>query len=160
MNRAIKKSAAASILALREEAELSSQPLPSSASQVLTPDLLRAAVRRLKYVGLINALVGLIFVSVDVIFGQPMAAPGGRAISLTAMSLGPPLSLFLAWLSTRLDPRALLNVAVVYEIAMGLLISIQGHAAPVAMQIGGRGWPAVAVWVIVFSLLIPNTRRK
>ncbi len=129
-------------------------------SQVLTPELLRAAVRRLKYVGFLNALIASLFLLVNLTFPLPTSSPAGRGLAVAALALGALMSLALAWLCFRLDPSVLLDVAVVYAIAMGLAVSVQYHTAPIEMHAGSRGWSGVAVWIVAFSLLIPNTRRK
>lgn len=132
----------------------------SAVSQVLTPELMRAAVRRLMYIAVINVIVPCLIIVIDVAFRRPMAAPASRVITLVDLVLGSLLGLSLTWLTVRLEARVLLDIAVVYQIVMGLIISIQSHAAPVDIQAGSRQWPVVAVWMIAFALLIPNTRRK
>jgi serine/threonine-protein kinase len=129
-------------------------------SQILTPELLLAAARRLRFVGFINALLGLVFLLVNLTIPLPFSSPAAHVIADAALVLDVFLSLAMAWLSFRLDPRVLLDVAVVYAIALGFAISLQYHSAPIELHAGSRGWSTVAVWIIVFSLLIPNTRRK
>jgi hypothetical protein len=132
----------------------------SSVSQVLTPELQRAAVRRLKYIGVINVIVPLLILLIDFTFHRPMAVPASRVITTAVLVLATLMGLSLIWLTVRLEPRVLLDIAVVYQIVVGLIISIQSHASPVETQAASRQWPVVAVWMIVFALLIPNTRRK
>ena len=132
----------------------------SAVSQILTPELQRAAARRLRYIAVINAIVPCLIVGIDLAFQRPMAAPASRLITLADLILGTLLGLSLMWLTLRLEPRVLLDVAVVYQVVMGLIISIQSHAAPIDIQAGSRQWPVVAVWMITLALLIPNTRRN
>ena len=141
--------------------ELTAAPgRPSSPSQIMTPELMAAAKRRLKFVGALNALIATMFFVLTLILDLPMVSPTSRAIAISALGLAVLTSLALLWLSFRLEAPVLLDVAVAYEIIQGFFISVQYHAAPIEMQAGSRAWPAVAVWVIIFCLLIPNTRRK
>jgi serine/threonine-protein kinase len=132
----------------------------SAVSQVLTPELIRAAVRRLKYIAVINVIIPCLILVIDLAFQRPMAAPASRVITVVDLVVGTLLGLSLLWLTLRLPARVLLDIAVAYEIIVGLIISIQSHAAPIEVQAGSRQWPVVAVWMITFALLIPNTRRK
>jgi eukaryotic-like serine/threonine-protein kinase len=134
-------------------------PAPGS-SEVLTPELLQVAVRRLKIVAVLNTLIPCLIFLIDLTFHRPMATPASQAIAFAALALASLMGLSLAWLCFRLEPRTLLDIAVVYEIALGFLIAVQSHSAPIEYQQGSRGWPVVAVWMITFAILIPNTRRK
>jgi hypothetical protein len=144
----------------RREGDPGGPPSPSRVSQVLTPDLLRAAVRRLKFVGALNVIIPCLILLIDWTFQRSMAVPASQAITIVDLVLASLTGLTLIWMCSRLDPRVLLDIAVGYEIVMGFFISVQSHAAPVAMQAASRQWPVVTVWMIVFALLVPNTRRK
>ncbi len=133
---------------------------PSTASEVLTPELLRTTVRRLKYMCLLNTVITSLFLLVNLVIPLPTSSPAARGLGIAALALGVLMSMAMAWLCFRLDPRVLPDVAVVYAIALGFVISVQYHVAPIEMHAGSRGWSGVAVWTVVFSLLIPNTRRK
>jgi eukaryotic-like serine/threonine-protein kinase len=144
-----------------EPAETAAPPARApGVSQVLTPELLRAAARRLKFVGFVNALLGLVFLLVNLTIPLPLSSPAARVIAVAALVFDVLLSLAMAWLSFQLDPRVLLDVAVGYAIALGFAFSLIYHSAPIELHAGSRGWSTVAVWIIVFALLIPNTRRK
>ena len=133
---------------------------PSTPSAVLTPELLKVAVRRLKYLAALNAILALPLVVLD-LFSPPVSAtPAGRWIAVAALCLVSLDALGLLWLASRLEPRTLLGVAPVYEVVQAFLISLFYHAAPIAVRDAGRGWSGISVWIVVFPLLIPNTRRR
>jgi serine/threonine-protein kinase len=69
-------------------------------------------------------------------------------------------ALALLWLSSRLEPRTLLDIAPVYQVFQGLMLSLWYHAASITLRDATRGWSGISVWIVVFPLLIPNTRRK
>ncbi len=133
---------------------------PSSVSEVLTPELLRAAAQRLRYVAFINAFVASLLFAVDLISPFATVTQQGRTIAAVALALGALTSLAFAWLCYRLEPSTLLDAAVAFEILQGFLISVQYHASPLVLQQTSRAWPAVGVWILIFTFLIPNTRRK
>jgi serine/threonine-protein kinase len=57
-------------------------------------------------------------------------------------------------------PEKLLDLSLLYEVLLGLCFALTYHAVPPAGTAIPRGWTGVAVWVMVFPLVIPNTRRK
>src|SRR5262249_61735825 len=58
----------------------------SAVSQVLSPELQRAAVRRLRYVAVINVIVPCLIILIDLAFRRPMAAPASRTITLSVLA--------------------------------------------------------------------------
>ena len=142
------------------EAAADSVSEPSTTSGVLTPELLQVAARRLKYLAALNAILAPPLVVLDLFSPPASATPAGRWIAVAALCLATLNGLGLLWLSSRLEPRTLLNVAPVYEVVQALMISLFYHAAPIALRDAGRSWSGISVWIVVFPLLIPNTRRK
>jgi serine/threonine-protein kinase len=70
------------------------------------------------------------------------------------------LAVFLYARRESVDPGEALDRGLVYEVAMGLLMSVMHHALPWAGNASPRGWTPVAVWIIVFPLMVPATRGK
>jgi len=95
------------------------------------------------------------------LFSPPVtASPAGRWIGFAAPCLGSLNALGMFWLCSRLEPRRLLDVAPVFQVAQGFFISLYYHTAPIALKDAARGWSAIVVWIIIFPLLIPNTRKR
>jgi serine/threonine-protein kinase len=93
-------------------------------------------------------------------FSPPVtASPVGRWIGFAAPCLGSMSALTMFWLSSRLEPRKLVRLAPFFQVVQGFFISVYYHTAPVALKDAARGWSAVVVWIIVFPLLVPNTRK-
>ena len=107
-----------------------------------------------------NAVVAPLLIVLELFFRPVTATPAGRAIAIAALGLVTLAALGLLWLSSRLEPRRLLDVAPVYQVLQGLMISLWYHAASITLRDASRGWSGIAVWIVVFPLLIPNTRRK
>jgi hypothetical protein len=92
-------------------------------------------------------------------FSPPVTAtPTGRWIGLAAPCVGSMSGLAMFWLSSRLEPRKIVRLAPVFQVVQGFCISVYYHAAPIALKDAARGWSAVVVWIIIFPLLVPNTR--
>src|SRR5215813_1172548 len=133
----------------------SPRPTPSA---VLPPELLAAGAKRLPALALIVAAVSAAFAVLDRVSHLP--APGSSpTVWLVGGVGGIVLSLAVAWAAWRemLSPEDLLDLALVYEVAQALFFSLifhTRHADP------SRGWSAVAVWILVYPLIIPATRGK
>src|SRR5262249_31946334 len=72
------------------------------------------------------------------------------------------LSLAVAALAWRraLPAGTLLKLALVYEVVQALLFAITYHAISADLNPAPRGWSTVALWVLVFPLVIPATRVR
>jgi len=84
----------------------------------------------------------------------PMATPGMLVTIVVASAL-------LFWLSRveRIQPQLLLDLALIYEVLLAFSAALARHSIPWEETIA-RDWSEVAVWIIVFSVLIPNTPGK
>ncbi len=133
---------------------------PSTGS--LRPDLLAAGSRRLAIIALLAAAASTLFAVVDrlVVPFDPRSA--GTVLWLFAVlgSLG--LSLSVAWIAYRemLSPERLLDLGLLYEVAEALCLGIMFHSMSLRPDVMPRGWTAVAVWILAFPLVVPNTWRK
>jgi serine/threonine-protein kinase len=134
----------------------SPRPAPSA---VLPPELLAAGTKRLTALALVAALAGAAFALIDR-FSHVPSPDGSSAAWLVGVVAGIGLSLAVAWAAWRemLSPEALLDFALVYEVAQALCYSVTFHARHVSAP--PRGWSAVAVWILVYPLIIPGTRGK
>ena len=132
------------------------------AAVTLPPDLAREGVRRLRVVTGVSLFAHLFFLVVSRIVGDPAVPQSAANISLAAAIGGMVVAVVvmrLAW-SARVDPRTILDVALVYWVLDGLFVSLSSHVFPLTMERAPRGWSGVAVWVVAFPLVIPNTRGK
>lgn len=133
-------------------------PLPA----VLPPDLLAAGTRRLKTLALVTTAVVVLFGIVDRTFGRIDSSSENLTLWLVAILGSVGLSLVVSWVAWRemLSPEALLDFALVYEVAQALCLGILFHSAPIRAPAMPRGWSAVAVWILSYPLIIPSTRGK
>lgn len=138
---------------------------PSSgrpATGSLRPDLLAAGTRRLAIVALLAAAASTLFAVLDrLIVPLDLRSAGGVFWLFGVLgSLG--LSLSVAWIAYRemLPPEKLLDLGLLYEVAEALLIGIMFHSKSLRPDVLPRGWTAVAVWILAFPLIVPNTRGK
>jgi serine/threonine-protein kinase len=132
------------------------------AAATLPPDLAREGVRRLRFVGAAALGSNLFFMAVTRLVADPAIPPSAATISLVASLTGLLLAGAVIRLcyTTRLDPRTILDLALVWEVVDAMLIALNVHVLPLTMERAPRGWSGVAVWVLSFPLVIPNTRGK
>lgn len=110
---------------------------------------------------MLSIAVNLFFIAVGLL-AAPELPSAVRSIGLAATIAGIPLAAIVVLLASnpRLDPRMVLDFALVYEVLDGLLISLSDPRVPLTKENALGGWSGVAVWVLIFPILIPNTRGK
>ncbi len=132
----------------------------ASGAAVLPPDLMAASGSRITTMALVAAATLALFALLDRLFSG--VRPGSSAtLWLIGVAGAIAASLVMAWVSGRemLDSEKLLDVALVYEVVMGLFLSVNIHASAVTEAVP-RGWSAVAVWTLAYPLIVPATRGK
>lgn len=137
-------------------------PSISRSPRTLPPDLLAAGVRRLGYVALLTASVSLVFAVVMRLVAAHMGQPPYAGVVLfgEVASIVASLGTFALTRRAGLDPAEILDRALVFEVAMGLLFAIEFHSLPLGTGALPKGWSSVAVWLMAFPLLVPSTRGK
>jgi eukaryotic-like serine/threonine-protein kinase len=123
----------------------------SPSDTTLPPDLEQAAVRRLGHVCLVTAAssAALGFVPSLLDSHAPLhvlSTLPGVIVSLLA---------YAAVASGRISVRRLLALGLVYEVVLGFFVAVGFHSAAIAPATGSPGWTPVAVWLMVFPLMIP-----
>jgi len=128
----------------------------------LRPDLIAAGARRLAIIALLAGGASTLFGIVDrlIVPLDLRSAVGALWLFAFLGSLG--LSLSVAWIAYRemLSPEKLLDLGLLYEVAEALCMSIMFHSMSLRPDVMPRGWTAVAVWILAFPLIVPNTWRK
>jgi serine/threonine-protein kinase len=128
----------------------------SPSDTTLPPDLEQAAVRRLGHVCLVTATssAALGFVPPLLDSHAPLhvlSTLPGVIVSLLA---------YAAVASGRIPVRRLLALGLVYEVVLGFFVAVGFHSAATAPAGGSPGWTPVAVWLMVFPLMIPATTGR
>jgi serine/threonine-protein kinase len=128
----------------------------------LRPDLVAAGARRLAIIALIAAGCTVLFAIVDRIV-VPLDPRSPVAVLWLMSVLGSVgLSLSVAWIAQRemLSPEKLLDLGLLFEIVEALFLGILFHSESLRPEVQPRGWSAVAVWILAYPLIVPNTRGK
>jgi hypothetical protein len=135
----------------------------SVAPDALAPALVTAGAKRLAPLAGLMASVSLAFAVLDRV-NQPLGtfARGSQLLWLMGVVSSLGISLSVAWIASRemMAPEKILDLGLLYEAAAGLSLSVSFHAVPYPAGIMPRGWTGVAVWILAYPLIIPNTRRK
>src|SRR5512144_838888 len=140
----------------------SATPSPSP-SPFVPPDLADAGANRLAVLALLTAsIVLLLAIANRQIFGRFGAASMNPTIWLGATSASLLLSFSVAGMAWRrmLPPATLLDVGLIYEVALALCISLTFHEVPIRPDAPPRGWTPVAVFILAYPLIVPGTRGK
>jgi plasmid stabilization system protein ParE len=138
---------------------------PRGISSGLPLDLLSQAAARLRVLALLYAFV---FFMAGVL--PPFLIPGGRAIFLSRVIqwapgvIGIALGLLVAAVikSRRVSPRMAMNIGLVFELTRSYVIAASEYGDPVMLetQRGMMGLSWVAVWVVLFTVVVPTSPRR
>jgi serine/threonine-protein kinase len=121
----------------------------------LPVDLLEDISRRLRF-----TCVMLIVVAAARVVLDRLTAPEARAANSIALIA---ISLVVHWLARpgRLSSARLLNLGTGYEIIVAAAASLA--VVPFAWTVGSLAvwrWSGIAVWVLIFPIIVPNTPRR
>ena len=147
---------------IRPDAE---DPAGGGISSGFPPDLLRQSAGRLRAVALLYAFI---FFMAGIL--PALLVPGERARFLgSVLQWGPSVSgivvalLFAAVLrSERLPPPTAMNLGLAFEITSSYAIAASEFADPAALEMhrGMLGLSWVAVWVVLFTVVVPTSPRR
>ena len=131
-----------------------------SGAGLLPAELIDASSRRITTTALLAAAVMALFAFVDRSYAAALGSHDATNLWIFGVAGSIGVSLVMAWIAGRsmLSPERLLDAGLVYEVLMGLFLSLNFHA--VLRDGTPRGWSAVAVWVLAFPLIVPSTRGK
>jgi eukaryotic-like serine/threonine-protein kinase len=135
----------------------------TSSTPILPPAVVAAGARRLAPLALLVAVVVIFFAALDrsgIHHARQDARSETISLFATVASIG--LSLSVAWVAARemLAPEKLLDLGLFYEILQAFFLSLNFHHMAPPPDYAPRGWTAVAVWILAYPLIIPNTRGK
>jgi eukaryotic-like serine/threonine-protein kinase len=136
-------------------------PTPSRPALATLPlDLAREGVRRLRIVAW--ALIGayVFFILLRFFADVQRGRPSSRVVEVGAAAVGVALALVMVRLTSndRLGPRTVLDLGLVYQVLSAFVIAVSYYPFTTNGRVGG--WSGVAVWVVTFPLVVPNTRGK
>jgi len=128
---------------------------PAQRSGGLPVDLLQDISRRLRF-----TCAALTMASGGRLLIDRLTSTEVQVGSFAVLAL---LSLGVYWLAQpgRLSSARLLDLGTGYEVAVAFAISLA--AVPYAWNVGSQAvtrWSAVAVWVLLFPIIVPNTPRR
>jgi eukaryotic-like serine/threonine-protein kinase len=133
---------------------------PTFGGGSLSPDLEAAAARRLGGLALVVAVVATTMGTIELVGGMPSTlAPLPRA-ALMAVAVALSFALHVVIARRWVSARAALALGVVYQAAQALLSAIAFHAMALVPGVEVRGWTPVAVWILVYPLIVPGRTRR
>lgn len=131
----------------------------SGAAVSLPPELVESSVRRLQVVALIFAVLATLSFTV---FTFVLRHSALSAIDLVCMPLlvGASIAVFLLSRFRALPATSLLNLGLVYEVLVAFLVGLVMNEGPWPADRMMPSWSPVAVWVVVFPVLVPTAWAK
>ena len=142
---------------LRKKPSSGAPRVSQEAVPSLPPDLVAAGGRRLALLGLISASVTVLMSAVDWhTFGRIPLPAHAQTLWLTANIAAVLISVAVSWIAFRqmLGPETLLDLGLVFEVALALCIAVSFHAVPLRPDVVPHGWTGVAVWIIAYPLIV------
>jgi serine/threonine-protein kinase len=121
----------------------------------LTSELELAVVRRLGHVCLVAASVSGALALVPPIVLRGDAGGARLPVQATLLAVVVSLLAYAAVASGRIGAHRLLAWGLVYQVVQGLFMSVGFHSVAALGGNGVRGFSPVAVWMLVFPLMIP-----
>jgi eukaryotic-like serine/threonine-protein kinase len=131
----------------------------TSATTDLSPELEAAAARRLGGLCLTLAAVTAVLRSVEILAGPVTPLDLRIRWALMAVSVAMSLALYAAIAWRRVSPRLALQLGLVWQVALGGFVSVAFHAATTAGVVL-HGWTPVAVWTLLYPVVVPTTTRR
>jgi eukaryotic-like serine/threonine-protein kinase len=122
----------------------------------LSPDLEDAAARRLGALALLTAMVAGALMVVDRVVRPPSFVDPGVRFAAQALAVLLSLTLYALIVSGRVRSNRILALAFVYQVAQGYLMGVGFYSTQLAPGVAVRGWSSVAVWMMVFPLVVPS----
>ncbi len=134
----------------------------SAGSGALPAESERAAVRRLGFVAAASTAIGLVGVPMSLLRQANLGVRAGTERPLAVLPIGIALSvaLLLATRSSRLSPKRVLDLGLVYLVAMCGLASVFIHALPYAASDVVRGVSPIVPAVVFFAIVVSVQPRK
>jgi serine/threonine-protein kinase len=127
----------------------------------LSPELEAAAARRLGSLALIVAALGVVVETLQQLgLGASSGHGAGLRMGSTAVSIALSLALHAAIARGRLSPGAALRLAGPFEVVQAFTMALGFRA--MAMESGSvvLGYSPVAVWALIFPLIVPGPTRR
>jgi serine/threonine-protein kinase len=122
----------------------------------LSPELEDAAARRLGALALLTALVAGVLMVVERVVHLPSFVGPGVRFGAQALGVLLSLTLYAVIVSERVRSHRTLDLACIYQVVQGYLLGVGFYATQLAPGSALRGWSSVAVWMMVFPLVVPS----
>jgi serine/threonine-protein kinase len=126
----------------------------------MPPEVAAAAARSLGSLALTVSAMTIVVLVLD--HWLNAGAIGGGPIRWTSHVARVVLSFGMYLLCRRsgLEPLRLLDVGIGYQVLSGLIVAVSFREMPFLSEAFPEGWSPVAVWVLVYPLVVPSSRDR
>ncbi len=123
----------------------------------ISPDLEEGAAQRLGALALVVAIVAAAIVGVTILAKVPSALTTPTRISFAALDVLISLGLYGAIRTGSISAKGALDLGFAYQVAHGFLSAAVFHAVTLVPGVSVRGWTPVAVWAVIYPLVVPSS---
>ena len=132
----------------------------SLSSARLPADMEEAAARRLGALALVVSIVATILGTVAQFAGEHAALGPGVRLAFIVADVAVSFALYAAIARRWVTPRRALSLGFAYQVTHAFLISVVFHALTMMPGLVVRGWTSVAVWAVLYPLIVPSRPER
>jgi eukaryotic-like serine/threonine-protein kinase len=129
-------------------------------SASLSPELEAAAARRLGALVLMVAVASAIMGPLETLTGPPSPISVQVRLGLVGLVVAAALALYVAIATEAVSPARALTLGLMYEFGHALLVAPVFHATTLGSGVEARGWTPIAVWTLLYPLIVPTPHRR
>ena len=122
--------------------------------------LLQDSARRLGLMSLISVVTGLSFFILAWILNLWQAQHAAFVFTIFPCFLVLSMAVFFVSRSRRLRPETILDIGLVYKMLAAACLALLVNRQPWPMTVTLPSWSPIAVWVLIFSLIVPDSPRR
>jgi serine/threonine-protein kinase len=126
----------------------------------LSPELESAAAHRLGALALVVAAVSALLGCLDPLIGMQSVMGVSLRVSMLAVAVLISLGLYGMIARGHVPPQRALQLGLVYQIVQAFLMAVAFHSITLAPGAVFRGWTSVAVWTLLYPLIVPASPRQ
>jgi len=129
----------------------------ATGSRRLPGGLLADSARRLGLMAFISIITSLSFFGLSELIGVYRGETASLKYTVFPCFLTFSLVVLFASKSRRLDPETVLDIGLVYKVLAACCLSILVNRQPWPEVVTLPSWSPIAVWVLIFSLIVPDS---
>ncbi len=145
----------------KTESAISFASAGASPGSKIPRDLLEDTARRLGFLCLFILAVSVFSgIANELFIHSALAGARANRYTLLGVAWAATLGTYALTRWSKLPPTRLLDIGLGYEVFVAALIGLMVNRLPWPDAVTLPGWSPVAVWILLFSFIVPNTPQK